>query len=64
MIKGFKIIILAFVFVAVYTFSLELVSLPNTFANLGGLLLGFAAIYLTWKEVSRILKKKENKDEE
>lgn len=63
MIKGFKIIILAFVFVAVYTFSLELVSLPNTFANLGGLLLGFAVIYLAWKEVGRILKK-ENKDEE
>lgn len=63
MIKGIKIIILAFVFVAVYTFSLELVSLPNTFANLGGLLLCFAVIYLAWKEVSRILKK-ENKDEE
>ena len=63
MIKGFRIIILAFVFIAVYTFSLELVSLPNTFANLGGLLLGFAVIYLAWKEVGKILKK-ENKDEE
>lgn len=63
MIKGFKIIILAFVFVAIYTFSLELVSLPNTFANLGGLLLGFAVIYLAWNEVNKMLKK-ENKDEE
>lgn len=63
MIKGFRIIILAFVFIAVYTFSLELVSLPNTFANLGGLLLGFTVIYLTWKEVGRIFKK-EKKNEE
>ena len=63
MIKGFRIIILAFVFIAVYTFSLELVSLPNTFANLGGLLLGFAVIYLTWKEAGRIFKK-EKKNEE
>ena len=63
MIKGFRIIILAFVFIAVYTFCLELVSLPNTFANLGGLLLGFAVIYLTWKETGRIFKK-EKKNEE
>ena len=59
MIKGLKFIILAFVFVSVYTFSLELISLPNIFANIGGLILGFIIIYLTWKEVGRIFKKEE-----
>ena len=54
MIKGFKFIIIVFIFMSVYTFSLELVSLPNTFANLGGLLLGFAIIYLTWKECRKL----------
>ena len=57
MIKGIKFIILAFVFVFVYTLSLELISAPNTLANLGGLIIGFCAIWLTWKEVSRIFKK-------
>lgn len=63
MIKGLKIIILAIVFVSVYTFSLELISLPNTFANVGGLLLGFIVIYLTWKEVCLIFKKDKKNEE-
>ena len=63
MIKGIKFIILAFVFVFMYTLSLELVSAPNTFANLGGLIIGFCVIWLTWKEVGRIFKK-EKKNEE
>lgn len=57
MIKGIRFIIVAFLFVFVYTFSLELVSAPNTIANLAGLIIGFCAIYLTWKEVGRIFKK-------
>lgn len=57
MIKGIKFIILAFVFVFMYTLSLELVSASNTFANLGGLIIGFCVIWLTWKEVGRIFKK-------
>lgn len=57
MIKGIRFIIVAFVFVFVYTLSLELISAPNTLANLGGLIIGFCAIWLTWKEVSRIFKK-------
>lgn len=63
MIKGIRFIILAFVFVFVYTLCLELVSAPNTIANLAGLIIGFCAIWLTWKEVGRIFKK-EKKDEE
>ena len=57
MIKGIKFIILAFVFVFMYTLSLELVSASNTIANLGGLIIGFCVIWLTWKEVGRIFKK-------
>ena len=57
MIKGIKFIILAFVFVFMYTLSLELVSAPNTIANLGGLIIGFCVIWLTWNEVGRIFKK-------
>ena len=63
MIKGIRFIIVAFVFVFVYTLSLELVSAPNTIANLGGLIIGFCAIWLTIKEISRIFKK-EKKNEE
>ena len=63
MVKGIKFIILAFVFVFMYTLSLELVSAPNTIANLGGLIIGFCVIWLTWKEVGRIFKK-EKKNEE
>ena len=63
MIKGIGFIIFAFLFVFVYTLSLELVSAPNTFANLAGLIIGFCAIYLAWKEVGRIFKK-EKKNEE
>lgn len=63
MIKGIKFIIVAFLFVFVYTFSLELVSAPNTFANLVGLIIGFCAICLTWKAVGVIFKK-EKKNEE
>ena len=63
MIKGIRFIIVVFVFVFVYTLSLELVSAPNTIANLAGLIIGFCAIYLTWKEVGRIFKK-EKKNEE
>lgn len=59
MIKGLKFIILAFVFVFMYTLSLELVSASNTFANLEGLIIGFCVIWLTWKEVGRIFKKEE-----
>ena len=62
MIKGIRFIIVAFVFVFVYTLSLELVSAPNTIANLGGLIIGFCVIWLTWKEVGRILKKKKNEE--
>jgi ABC-type nickel/cobalt efflux system permease component RcnA len=61
--KGIRFIIVAFVFVFVYTLCLELVSAPNTLANLGGLIIGFCAIWLTWKEVGRIFKK-EKKNEE
>lgn len=57
MIKGIRFIIFAFLFVFVYTLSLELVSAPNTIANLAGLIIGFCAIYLTWKELSIIFKK-------
>lgn len=57
MIKGIRFIIVAFVFIFVYTLSLELVSAPNTIANLGGLIIGFCAIWLTWKEISRVFKK-------
>ena len=57
MIKGIRFIIVAFLFVFVYTLSLELVSAPNTIANLAGLIIGFCAIYLTWKEVCIIFKK-------
>jgi amino acid permease len=60
--KGIRFIIVAFVFVFVYTLCLELVSAPNTIANLGGLIIGFCTIWLTWKEVNRIFKK-EKKDE-
>lgn len=63
MIKGIRFIIVAFLFVFVYTLSLELVSAPNTFANLAGLIIGFCAIWLTWKEVC-IIFKKEKKNEE
>ena len=63
MIKGIRFIIFAFLFVFVYTLCLELVSAPNTFANLAGLIIGFCAICLTWKEVGRIFKK-EKKNEE
>lgn len=63
MIKGVRFIIVAFVFVFVYTISLELVSMANTLANLAGLIIGFCAIWLTWKEVGRIFKK-EKKNEE
>ena len=62
MIKGIRFIIVAFLFVFVYTLSLELVSAPNTFANLAGLIIGFCAIWLTLKEVGRIFKK-EKKNE-
>ena len=57
MIKGIRFIIFAFLFVFVYTLCLELVSAPNTFANLAGLIIGFCAIWLTLKEISRIFKK-------
>ena len=57
MIKGIKFIIVAFLFVFIYTISLELVSAPNTLANLAGLIIGFCAICLTWKEVCIIFKK-------
>lgn len=57
MIKGIRFIIVAFLFVFVYTLCLELVSAPNTFANLAGLIIGFCAIWLTWKEVCIIFKK-------
>ena len=57
MIKGIRFIIVAFVFVFIYTLSLELISAPNTLANLGGLIIGFCAIWLTLKEISRIFKK-------
>lgn len=63
MIKGIRFIILAFVFVFVYTLSLELISAPNTIANLAGLIIVFCAVWLTCKEVSRIFKK-EKKNEE
>ena len=63
MIKGIRFIIVAFVFVFIYTLSLELISAPNTLANLGGLIIGFCAIWLTLKEISRIFKK-EKKNEE
>lgn len=57
MIKGIRFIIVAFVFVFIYTLSLEFISAPNTLANLGGLIIGFCAIWLTIKEISRIFKK-------
>lgn len=63
MIKGIRFIIVAFMFVFIYTLSLELASAPNTIANLAGLIIGFCAIWLTWKEVGRIFKK-EKKNEE
>ena len=63
MIKGIRFIIVAFLFVFVYTLSLELVSAPNTITNLAGLIIGFVAIYITLKEVGRIFKK-EKKNEE
>ena len=63
MIKGIGFIIVAFLFVFIYTLSLEFISAPNTIANLGGLIIGFCAIWLTLKEVGRIFKK-EKKNEE
>jgi hypothetical protein len=63
MIKGIKFIIVAFLFVFVYTLSLELVSAPNTLANLAGLIIGFCAIWLTRKEVNIILKKNKKNEE-
>lgn len=63
MIKGIRFIIVAFLFVFIYTLSLEFISSPNTIANLGGLIIGFCAIWLTLKEVGRIFKK-EKKNEE
>ena len=57
MIKGIRFIIVAFLFVFVYTLCLELVSAPNTIANLAGLIIRFCAICLTWKDVNIILKK-------
>ena len=60
MIKGIRFIIVAFLFVFVYTLSLELISAPNTLANLGGLIIGFCAIWLTIKELGRIFKNKKN----
>lgn len=57
MIKGIRFIIVAFLFVFVYTLSLELVSAPNTFANLAGLIIGFCAVCLAYKEVYTIFKK-------
>lgn len=62
MIKGIRFIIVAFVFVFVYTLCLELISAPNTIANLGGLIIGFCAIWLTLKEISRIFKNKKNEE--
>lgn len=63
MIKGIRFIIVAFLFVFIYTLSLELVSAPNTITNLVGLIIGFVAVYITLKEVGRIFKK-EKKNEE
>lgn len=57
MIKGIRFIIFAFLFVFVYTLCLELVSAPNTFANLAGLIIGFCAVCLAYKEVYTIFKK-------
>ena len=57
MIKGIRFIIVAFLFVFIYTLSLEFISAPNTLANLGGLIIGFCAIWLTWKEICIIFKK-------
>ena len=60
MIKGIRFIVVIFVFVFIYTLSLELISAPNTLANLGGLIIGFCAIWLTIKELGRIFKNKKN----